>query len=112
MKTRVLAGMVVVAVLFAAVPAFAGHPRRAIHKHGWGGPVVTVPPVVRHYHPPVYRPPVYVAPRYRPPVYVAPRVVPRYLPPRHVYGAPGYYYDDTHIDIGLYRGGLGLHIGF
>lgn len=102
MKTRVLAGMVMVAILFAAVPAFAGHPRRSVHKHVWGGPVVTVPPVVRHYHPPVYRPP----------VYVAPRVVPRYLPPRHVYAAPGYYYDGTRVDIGLYRGGLGLHIGF
>lgn len=103
MKTRVLAVMTILAVMFTAVPAFAGHPhgaRRGVYRNYWSVPfdMPPPPPMHRHHYPPMYGPP---------------RVVPHYLPPRPGYWAPGrYYYNDPGLEIGVYRGGFGLHIDF
>ena len=103
MKTKILAVITVLAVMCTAVPAFAGHPygRRVAPRHYWAAPVRVLPPgpvVHRHYHPPLY---------------VPPPVVRHYLPPTPGYWVPGrYYYDDPGLEIGVYRGGFGLHIDF
>ncbi len=105
--TRILAVMTILAVVCTAVPAFAGRPPappRMGHGHYWGGSVHVVPP-----------PPVVYRHRHYPPVYVPPPVVRHYLPPRGgYYVVPGRYYygRDRGVDIGVYRGGFGLHIGF
>lgn len=105
MKWRILALMAILAVTLTAAPAFARQRyvvRRAVPRTVWRAPYVVSPRVF-----------------YRSPVYVAPRVVPDYYwrqpayvrPP--VYWVPGGYgYDEPSLDIGVVRGGFGLHIDF
>jgi len=107
MKLRILALMAIVAVTFTAVPAVAGHPhapRHKMYRHGWAAPFhMPPPPPMRHY----YRPPMY-------PMYAAPRLYPGPRVPGAGYWIPGryYYYDEPGLEIGVARGGLGLHIEF
>lgn len=102
MKFRMLALLTILAVMFTAVPAFAGHPhhppRHKMPRHGWTVPRHLPPPPVRRY--------------YRPPVYVGPRVLPGYVVPSPGYWVPGRYYYEPGLEIGIARGGIGLHIGF
>jgi hypothetical protein len=98
MKTRIMAVLVVLTVMFAAVPAFAGHPF-GVYRRGWAVPVVPLPPPV-------------VRRRYVPPVYVPPPIVRPYWAPRPGYWVPGGYYYDSGVEIGVQRGGFGLHIDF
>jgi hypothetical protein len=103
MKSRILTLVTILALVFTAAPAFAGHPfvpRHIVHRHVWTVPYDVAPMPVRRY--------------YRPPVYVAPRLLPGQLVPIPGYWVPGryYYYGEPGVEIGVARGGLGLHVSF